>query len=77
MPKKTKKQKILAETRSASSYQPHVFTYSASPIKQKSQTASLLENNSLLNIRKDLIKTVIIGVIFIIVEFVLAKFIGK
>ncbi len=77
MPKKTKKQKILAEQRVAQFYKPAgslatPFQYLSSPSSIPKPTYAA----NMVYIKRDLLKTVIIGTIFIIGEFVLAKFIS-
>lgn len=75
MPKKTKKQKLLAEKRIVNSYQPHVFSYTPTPLKSSPKLETT--NNTLTIIKRDLVKTVSIGIVFIIGEFILANFIGN
>ena len=68
MPKKSKREKILADSRRPT------FQFVASPILKQSAPQTLADTGELTAIKKDLVKTVILATIAIAAELVLYWF---
>lgn len=68
MPKKSKREKMLADTRRST------FQFVASPILKQSESHEIADTSELTAIKKDLVKTVILATIAIAAELVLYWF---
>lgn len=75
MPKKTRKEKILADERKTQpTATPLLFTYAHSTAAVSASNPNLSQSTY---IKQDLLKTVLIGTLFIAFEILLAAFSGK
>ena len=68
MPKKTRKQKIAAQTRVIKTNSSHEFSFTASPSHSVSNVTVDTSDHENIN---DIRKTIILGTLFVVFEFLL------